>query len=79
MNSKYLKQKTIQMSAKGILNLILGLLMIANIIYKIFQCASCKSDFIAIEMHGYLYISIHVLLGGIFLYTAYGEMLDSEK
>ncbi len=63
---------------KGKIFLFIGIITVADIIYKLVRCASCRSDYLGFEMSGYTYLGLQTLIALILLNGAYREMRKAK-
>ncbi len=51
----------------------LGILSVANVVYKLAVCPSCDADFLSIPISGYTELAIQSIFSVVFLNSAYRE------
>lgn len=57
---------------------IVGIFLVAEIIYKLVRCPSCDGDFFGYGVSGYTYLAVIALLASVILYSGYQEHLKTK-
>lgn len=58
---------------KGWIFLFIGFISAGEVVYKLIKCASCNTTYLGIEMSGYIYLVIQILIATLLLYSGYVE------
>lgn len=65
---------------KKIINLVIGLMAVASVIYKLVQCPSCDDRILGFTVPGYVYILFWSALAVVLLFAFYKEnWVDKQK
>lgn len=61
------------------INLVLGLVMLSELIYKIVTCPSCEDNIFMFQVHGYARILFLLILTIALLYPVYKEKIANKE
>lgn len=61
------------------LNILVGILCIANVVYKLATCISCEDRFFGMEFSGPVYLIIWIVLAILIFYGVYRDDKKQKK